>query len=228
MKQRFSFTLVITVQESRKRKRSADTDGVKGMFRRFCAGMTEYEQIRYIFDYLVKTVEYDSKAPDNQNIYSALVNKRNPCAGYARAARTCLQQAGMECIYVVGDIVGQGAHAWNIVNCEGKYYQMDATFGDPVFLAEEENMSVPQEIVNYDYLCCTDEVIIQTHRADESMGYPVCSSDDLHYYRMEGMYYETFDAEKYAAKCVRVSIWERRLLLVNSPIMLCIWRHAVH
>ncbi|MEJ8733965.1 transglutaminase domain-containing protein [Mediterraneibacter sp. ICN-202921] len=186
--------------EQKKEREAQIQTASKACLDAFVQGMTEYEQIRYIFDYLVKTVEYDSKAPDNQNIYSALVNKKSVCAGYARAAQYLLQQAGMECIYVVGDIVEQGAHAWNIVNCEGKYYQMDVTFGDPVFLAVEENMSVPQEIVNYDYLCCTDEVIIQTHRADESMGYPVCSSDDLHYYRMEGMYYETFDAEEIRSK----------------------------
>lgn len=188
-----------TGKEKEEREAQIQT-GVKVCLDALTQEMTEYEQIRYVFAYLVKTVEYESKAPDNQNIYSALVNKKSVCAGYARAAQYLLQQAGMECIYVVGDIAGQGPHAWNIVNCEGNYYQMDVTFGDPVFLAEEENMSVPQEIVNYDYLCCTDDVIMQTHRADESMGYPACSSDDLNYYRLEGMYYETFDVEEIRSK----------------------------
>lgn len=32
----------------------------------------EYERIKYVFEYLVNTVEYDPSATDNQNLYSAL------------------------------------------------------------------------------------------------------------------------------------------------------------
>ena len=93
---------------------------------------TEYEKIKYIFKYLVDTVDYDQNALDNQNIYSSLVGKRSVCAGYSRAAQYLLKQMGIECIYVVGTVKEQGAHAWNIVKCDDKYYQMDVTFGDPI------------------------------------------------------------------------------------------------
>ncbi len=93
----------------------------------------EYDKIKYVFEYLVNTVDYNMDAPDNQNIYSALVNKASVCAGYSRAAQYLLQRLGIECIYVVGTIPEQGPHAWNIVKCNGQYYQMDVTFGDPVF-----------------------------------------------------------------------------------------------
>ena len=54
-------------------------------------------------------------APDNQNIYSALVGKRTVCAGYARSAQYLLQKMGMECIYVTGTCANGEAHAWNQV-----------------------------------------------------------------------------------------------------------------
>ena len=104
---------------------------------------SEYDKIKYIFEYLVNTVDYNMEAPDNQNIYSALAGKASVCAGHSRAAQYLLQQTGIECIYVTGTIPGQGAHAWNIVKCGGQYYQMDVTFGDPVFLETEsgENLA---------------------------------------------------------------------------------------
>src|SRR5699024_1829783 len=107
-----------------------------------------------------------------------------------------LKNMGIQCIYVIGNIAGQGAHAWNIVQCGGKYYQMDTTFGDPVFLEEESGESLPGSSINYDYLCCTDAEIAIDHEQDDFVEYPACSSDDLNYYRMNGMYYEAFDQEE--------------------------------
>ena len=110
-----------------------------------------YDRIRYVYEYLVNTVDYDENAPDNQNIYSALVGKSSVCAGYSRAAQYLLNNMGIECIYVVGTAQGQEAHAWNIVNCGGNYYQMDVTFGDPVFLSSESGENLPGNIIYYDY-----------------------------------------------------------------------------
>ena len=157
----------------------------------------EYDRIKYIFEYLVETVDYDEAAPDNQNIYSALAWKRSVCAGYSRAAQYLLEKAGVECIYVTGKIRGQGAHAWNIVKCEGTYYQMDVTYGDPVFLEAESGENVPGNSINYDYLCCTDETLSSDHIPDNHVPYPACESDDLDYYRMNGMYYEYFDPDEF-------------------------------
>ena len=55
----------------------------------------EYEKIKYIYTYLINNVDYDLDAPDNQNIYSALVGKRSVCAGYAKSCQYLLQQLGI-------------------------------------------------------------------------------------------------------------------------------------
>lgn len=157
---------------------------------------SEYECVKYVFEYIVNTVDYDLNSSDNQNIYSALVNKVSVCAGYSRAAQYLLHRMGVECIYVTGTITGQGAHAWNIVKCDGQYYQMDVTFGDPVFMSEESGESMPSNSINYGYLCCTDEEIYQNHTPDTAVTFPTCTSTDLNYYRLNGMYYETYDPEQ--------------------------------
>ena len=56
---------------------------------------SDYEKIRYIYEYIVNTVEYDVNAPDNQNIYSSMVGKRSVCAGYSRMAQYLLGQMGI-------------------------------------------------------------------------------------------------------------------------------------
>ena len=93
----------------------------------------DYTKIKAVFEYLVNTVDYDKNAADNQNVYSALVGKRSVCAGYARSTQLLLEKLGIQCLYVEGT-AGENneAHAWNIVKCNGKYYQIDTTWGDPI------------------------------------------------------------------------------------------------
>ncbi len=184
-----------TGEEKEQRQSRIDT-AVSECLSGITGDMTEYDKIKYIFEYLVNTVDYNLEAPDNQNIYSALVGKSSVCAGYSRAAQYLLQQLGIECIYVTGTIPEQGAHAWNIVKCGGQYYQMDVTFGDPVFLEAESGENIPDKSTNYDYLCCSDAEILKNHTMDTDVSYPLCSSMDLNYYKLNGMYYEEFQPEQ--------------------------------
>ena len=183
------------VSEERAQRQSEIDAAASGCMAGVDPSAGEYDRIRYVYEYLVNTVDYDENAPDNQNIYSALVGKSSVCAGYSRAAQYLLNNMGIECIYVVGTAQGQEAHAWNIVNCGGKYYQMDVTFGDPVFLSSESGENLPGNIIYYDYLCCTDAEILVDHIPSDEVAYPACTSDDLNYYRMNGMYYDSYDPQ---------------------------------
>lgn len=152
-------------------------------------GTDEYAKIKYVYEYLVSSVEYEDGAPDNQNIYSAMVNKKTVCAGYAKANQYLLEKMGISCIYVTGDATnsqGTRLHAWNIVSCNGNYYYVDVTWADPVVLGEQQ---VKDPVINYDYLCCSEENLKKTHVKSPEYPYPECSADDLNYYKGNGMYY---------------------------------------
>lgn len=187
-----AYSCTAEVKESRQREIDA---AVSECLSGLGADAGEYDRIRYVYEYLVNTVDYDENAPDNQNIYSALVGRSSVCAGYSRAAQYLLNGMGIECIYVVGTAQGQEAHAWNIVNCGGNYYQMDVTFGDPVFMSAESGDDLPGNIIYYDYLCCTDEEIAADHVQSDEVPYPSCVSGDLNYYRLNGMYYDSYDPQ---------------------------------
>lgn len=161
---------------------------------------TEYGRIKAVYEYLINQTDYDLEAPDNQNIYSVFVNQRSVCAGYAKATQYLLNKFGIFCTYVTGTARTEDgniqAHAWNLVRCDGEYYYVDTTWGDPVFL-QEENIPDGQNLINYDYLCCNDEEIGKTHTKDELAVFPESTSTSYNYYVLNGMYYDAYDQDTF-------------------------------
>ena len=154
----------------------------------------EYEKIKYTYEYLIDHIDYVEDAEDNQNIYSALVNGKSVCAGYAKANQFLLNELGIYCTYVTGTSQnedGTEAHAWNIVRLDGKYYYVDVTWADPIKMEGQ----IADSIIIYDYLCCSEEELMKTHTLDEGYDYPVCNSEDWNYYQRNQMYYESADEQ---------------------------------
>ena len=152
---------------------------------------SDYEKVKYVFDTLVDRIQYELNAPDSQNIYSVFGSWTSVCAGYAKSVKYLLDRLDVECIYVTGTAEGE-AHAWNIVNCEGQYYCVDATWGDPAYL---EGMGVDTSVTAYEYLCCPDDILSRTHTADPAFALPECRDNSMEYYRLQERYLETADQE---------------------------------
>jgi len=180
---------------------------------------SEYEKIKYVYEYVINTVEYDIEAPDNQNICSVFIGRRSVCAGYARATQYLLESVGVFATYVSGTSVNeQNAeaidHAWNLVRCDGEYYYVDATWGDPVFTQQEDTPDLTQEeMINYDYLCCNDEELFKTHTLSADVTMPACTSDQYNYYAMHGMYYEENNPEVFQESMNRSISQKERMVI---------------
>lgn len=157
--------------------------------------LSEYEKIKQVYEKIINSVEYRVDAPENQNIYSVFVGHESVCAGYARATQYLLNRLGIFCTYVTGEVYTGEAHAWNLVKCDGEYYYVDTTWGDPVFLQEENALETIGNEITYDYLCCSDDELLKTHTLESDIPYPACTADTYDYYKRNGMYYETADAE---------------------------------
>jgi hypothetical protein len=78
---------------------------------------------------------------------------------------------------------------------DGNYYHVDVTWGDPVFATEQEE-GTGISLMNYNYLCCTDEEIGLTHKAGDAIPLPACTEDYYNYYKLNGMYYESWDYDQ--------------------------------
>lgn len=180
--------------EEEKEKRASVIEAAAGEYLSgIGADATDYEKILYVYDSLVNQVEYDQTASDNQNIYSVFAGKRSVCAGYAKATQYLLERLGVFCTYVTGTAWNGQAHAWNLVSCDGDYYYVDTTWGDPVFQAEEGGEASILGHISYDYMCCSEEQLLKTHTPDATAALPECTKMDANYYVVNGMYYETYD-----------------------------------
>ncbi len=155
----------------------------------------DYNKILYVYEYIVNTVDYDLEAPDNQNIYSVFMHRRSVCAGYSKAAQYLLERLGVFCTYVTGTTSGGQNHAWNLVKCEGDYYYMDVTWGDPVFQASEGEDVKQFQTISYDFMLCDDGELFKNHTPDRDVALPACTTMNRNYYMMNNMYYTSYDPD---------------------------------
>lgn len=96
------------------------------------ADMSDYEKIEAIYDYMTGNIVYDYENLNDvyytlkATAYAALVNKTAVCQGYAVLFYRLALECGVDARVISGD--AGGPHAWNIVELEGKYYLVDATW----------------------------------------------------------------------------------------------------
>ncbi len=116
----------------------------------------DVEKVKLVHDYLTNTIQYVAGSQYNQSAYSAIVNGKTVCAGYAHAFQYCMQKLGIPAAYIVG-YAGE-AHAWNLLKLDGEYYSMDVTWDDP--------LGNPATTYYYNYFNITDAQLSKDHTRD--------------------------------------------------------------
>lgn len=126
--------------------------------------MSDYEIVCAVNDYLCDTVYYPEEpyAPMTHTAYGALADGVAVCEGYACAAKLLLDTMGVPCDIQFGTCTNGGGHAWNLVQLEDQWYQMDVTWNDGA-------------LSRSDYLLVTDAFMRQSRTWDES-NYPACAN----------------------------------------------------
>ncbi len=194
-----SYTVMKVNYQYDENARSTMQSQIDGAVAECLAGISQdasdYEKILYVYEYIIRSVEYNMDASDNQNIYSVFVGKESVCAGYSKATQYLLNKLGIFCTYVIGTAGDDNqAHAWNLVQCNGEYYYVDTTWGDPTFLAEEGEQVAAEEKISYDYMLCDDTELFKNHTPDAAVELPSCTHMDYNYYVVNGDYYTSYDA----------------------------------
>lgn len=92
--------------------------------------MNTLEKVRVINDYIVNRYEYDYSLK-SVSPYTALTTSKTVCQGYAMTAYKMFEYAKIPNKIVVGTARGI-SHAWNLVEVDGKWYQLDVTNNDSV------------------------------------------------------------------------------------------------
>ncbi len=153
----------------------------------------EYTKVKYVYEFIILNTDYNLDAPDNQNICSVFLGRQSVCLGYAKAVQYLLQQLDVSATIVTGTVMSGEGHAWNLVQINGQYYYVDATWGDSSYSAESEDIEALSS-VNYDYLCITTNDLGKTHKTDNPISLPVCVAVMDNYYIKEGLYLNCMDS----------------------------------
>lgn len=101
------------------------------------SGMTDLQKAIVLHDYLAVNCEYDYEnyqantlPGESYSAYGVFAKRTAVCQGYALAYKYLLNQEGIDCYMVTSDKMN---HAWNLIKLDGKYYQVDVTWDDPVW-----------------------------------------------------------------------------------------------
>lgn len=119
--------------------------------------LSDYDKIKKIHDYIINNASYDLKL-QNYSAYDNLIEQSSTCQGYMSIAYKMLTQAGIPCRIISGTADGE-SHGWNIVKLDGKWYNLDCTWDDPL-------TSSGEEVLVYDYFLKSDDVF-KDHVRDE-------------------------------------------------------------
>lgn len=102
------------------------------------SGMTDLEKIDLINQYVCDNVEYHPGIPgledpypdQSHTAYGALFEKYAVCDGFSRLTKMMCDDVGLDCYIVIGEVIGGGGHAWNLVKIDGQWYHLDTTWND--------------------------------------------------------------------------------------------------
>ena len=118
------FQLVELTAEEKNQLEKAVSDILSGIEQSW----TDLQKVIYLHDYITSTKCYDLTY-SKYSAYDILVTGTAVCQGYAEAFWYLTYKLGIECKIVASDTLN---HAWNIVKINGKWYQLDLTWDDPI------------------------------------------------------------------------------------------------
>ena len=92
---------------------------------------TDYEKLKYIHDWIADNTVYldDDTKDEIRTADGPILSGIALCSGYTRAFQYLAQSLGFDCIYVSG-IGNTISHAWNMVELDGEWYNVDVTWDD--------------------------------------------------------------------------------------------------
>ena len=122
------FTYLLSKTEYKSCRKMAEDIG-----KQFTEEMTDYQKIKATHDYLCNAFVYSYF---HDGPFDAFFKGTTDCEGYAMTFQMVMDYCNIPCKYITDD-----THAWNIVQVDGGWYNIDVTWDD----TDDEN------VVRYDY-----------------------------------------------------------------------------
>lgn len=171
-----------------------------------------YDKLMVFHNYLVYNSTFQlSDDAYNSSIYNAFAGGEGvqgdiQCAGYAKAMQYLCDKAGIDCMVITGENEKGSTHAWNKVKVDGEWYNLDATWDDPI-------LSTPDyKFLKYNYFLVPDSWInekthfmINTRELASGSTYkffdpPAATATEQNYFIKNGFVYNDADSADKAIK----------------------------
>ena len=150
---------------------------------------SDYEKALWVHDYIVENTTYNNDVSwfvgkeknFSASIYSLLLKNESNCNGYSKTYKYLMDMLDIPCTVVAGVCNDGVLHAWNIIELDGEYYQVDTTWDDPVG---------GKQAVHHNYFCITDEEMYKSRTIDSATSAPVCTATKMNYHVYNNLYAE--------------------------------------
>lgn len=152
--------------------------------------MDDAEKALVLHDYIVSNTAYidSEKEKLRHSAAGVFLKKRANCTGYSLSYKWLLKKAGIKSVIVDGDAI---RHTWNKVNINGRWYNVDTTWDDPL----DENKDYDQYgVVLHDFFLNSDaKAKNDGHRNYDTKKYPADTEyDDAFWNGIDsGIYYDS-------------------------------------
>lgn len=166
-----------SANEINRMQKAVDAEADK-LIDKITPSMTEYDIVKYFYDYLAENVVYDENAENCRSIYGVFVDKKAICSGYSKAFSYLCDKVGISTILVTGDADGI-PHMWNMVKIGGEWYHIDVTYA-----VTDSNLG---KYVRYDYFCVGDDVVAARDIYEQDYQYPKATAERCNYYVKNGL-----------------------------------------
>lgn len=121
--------------------------------------MSNYDKIKVFHDYIINNTIYDeANTLNSYTAYNLITTGKSICGGYSDIMAIYFDRLG-----IVNYKITSENHIWNLVNLDGTWYHLDATWDDPVasdgkqylihnffMISTEQLLSLDQVEHNYD------------------------------------------------------------------------------
>jgi hypothetical protein len=119
-----------------------------------------YDKIRITYDWLLENTKYDMSERNGQTIYDSLINRKAVCKGVSKGFQYLLSQINCFSTVREGTLDGKAKHAWNIVEYNDRYYNVDVTMGYNEFKYLFDDIEKDNK---YKCFMVSDDKLMKTH-----------------------------------------------------------------
>lgn len=156
---------------------------------------SDYEKALWAYEWIINNCTYDKDTLNDNydnplitNAYGVFCEGHSNCNGYAKAFQLLMQKFNIPCTIIRGT-ADNVFHAWNVIELEGKYYHVDATWGDPV----NDNGS---QSLFHGYFCIDSKTILNSRTFEDEKIVPECKADDNSFYVKNNILIDELSNEK--------------------------------